>query len=204
MTHAPLLIAILGAESTGKTTLAQALARETRGLWVPEYLREFCETHSRTPTREEQSEILETQAKREIAAQIDAAKHGIGVVFCDTAPLMTAVYSDYIFSDRSLYARAINLHRRYAATIVLDTDLAWVADGIQRDGEHVRKAIDALIASALDSHGLDYARISGGGHERTLAALRVLAPQLRVLAPQLRALAPTMRTLAPTLSAPHR
>jgi nicotinamide riboside kinase len=186
MTKAPLLIAILVAESTGKTTLAQALAQEMRGLWVPEYLREFCETHARTPLREEQVDILETQLKREIAAQINAAKHGVFAIFCDTTPLMTAVYSDYVFGDRSLYLRAIDLHRRYATTILLDTDLAWIADGIQREGEHVRQPIDELIVNALDSQGLSYTRISGDGHERTLAASRALARTLELVAPALK------------------
>jgi nicotinamide riboside kinase len=178
MKASPQRIAILGAESTGKTTLAEALARETHGLWVPEYLREFCDVHARTPTREEQVSILETQVARENEAHRRAADQGLRGVFCDTAPLLTAVYSDYVFGDHSLYPRAAELHRRYALTLLLDTDLAWVADGIQREGAHVREPVDSLIKAALDSNELPYVRLSGGGHERTLAAWHAVAPLL--------------------------
>ncbi|MFS2019786.1 AAA family ATPase, partial [Massilia sp. CT11-108] len=42
-------VALLGAESTGKSTLAQALAARYGTLWVPEYLREFVEVNARVP-----------------------------------------------------------------------------------------------------------------------------------------------------------
>jgi nicotinamide riboside kinase len=40
-------VAILGAESTGKSTLAEALAMYYDTVWVPEYLREFVEVQGR-------------------------------------------------------------------------------------------------------------------------------------------------------------
>ena len=75
------VIALLGAESTGKTTLARQLAETLRAgtrrvALVEEYLREFCEVHGRTPTREEQLPIAQEQARRIDAA---AATHEIVV-----------------------------------------------------------------------------------------------------------------------------
>ena len=105
MNH-PKLICLLGAESTGKTTLARQLAANFDCPWVPEVLRTFCDEQGRTPTREEQSEVLETQHRQVLSAQALARQNKAPFVFCDTAPLLTAVYSDFVFGDGALYARA--------------------------------------------------------------------------------------------------
>ena len=65
-----LVIAVLGAESTGKTTLARSLADELarrtglRAAWVPETLREWCDRTGRTPAAHEQADIAAEQHRR--------------------------------------------------------------------------------------------------------------------------------------------
>ena len=165
------LICILGAESTGKTTLAQALARHFDCPWVPEYLRQFCQTQGGTPEREEQAQVIETQVRWESEALERAHQQQARFVFCDTAPLLTAIYSNYIFSDPSLLPQGRALHASYALTLLLAPDIDWVADGLQRDGEHVRAPVHRLIEQELAALGLPVARISGQGPQRLAAAL---------------------------------
>jgi nicotinamide riboside kinase len=177
-----LRIAILGAESTGKTTLAQALVQRLRddtGLrvaWIPEYLREWCERSGRTPRPEEQAGIADEQGRR-----IDEAAGSHDVVLCDTTPLMVSVYSEFVFGDRSLHARALAWHARCALTLVTALDLPWQADGHQRDGPQVRVPVDGLVRAALHDAGIGYAVVSGEGTARTDAAVaaveRALAPR---------------------------
>ena len=74
------VIAVLGAESTGKTELARALAArlQQRGITttlVGEYLREWCEREGRTPRPDEQAAIAAKQTRR-IA---EAARRGVVV-----------------------------------------------------------------------------------------------------------------------------
>ena len=164
------LICIIGAESTGKTTLAQALAQHFNGLWVPEYLRAFCQTRHRTPTRAEQSLILETQFVDECAARVLARQQQAQYVFCDTAPLLTAIYSEFVFGDTALYPRARALHTRYALTLFLQPDIAWVADGVQRDGEQVRAPVTQIIARELAALGAPVVNICGEGEARFVAS----------------------------------
>ena len=166
----PLLICLVGAECSGKTTLAQALAAHFSGLWVPESLRTFCEVHGRTPNKEEQSEVLECQLFLETELLAQARREACNHVFCDTAPLLTAVYSEYFFSDKSLYARAHALHSGYSLTILLAPDLPWQPDGIQRDGPNVRDRVHSLIERELTLHPR-VARISGYGASRLQAAI---------------------------------
>ena len=172
--NTPKLICIIGAESTGKTTLVQALATHFDCPWVTEHLREFCESRGRTPTQHEQSLILETQVSNEVAAQFTANQRNRRYVFCDTAPLLTAIYSDFVFNDNSLYARARALHSRYALTLLLQPDIAWVADGLQRDGAHVREPITALIERELVAINAPVVRISGQGDARVQAATHAI------------------------------
>lgn len=160
------LIAIVGAESTGKTALAQALAQQLGGVAVPELLRGWCEREGRTPRPDEQAAIALAQT-----AAIDAAALTAEVVICDTTALMTAIYSDYLFQDASLLPAALAFHRRCALTLLTALDLPWVADGLQRDGPHVQAPVDAAIRAALASAGVGWQRVAGQGEARLEAAL---------------------------------
>ena len=166
----PKLICLIGAECTGKTTLAQGLAQEFSGRWVPERLRLFCDAMGRTPMQHEQTDILEQQARDEMNALEEAVRDQQDYVFCDTAPLLTAVYSEFVFGDTSLYARARELHTRYAMTLVLEPDLPWIADGLQRDGAHVQMPIHKKIMQELNSMGCMPNPVAGLGPTRAAIA----------------------------------
>lgn len=167
----PLLICLIGAECTGKTTLAQHLARALSGRWVPERLRLFCDALGRTPMQHEQIDLLEQQASDESVALEEATRDQQRYVFCDTAPLLTAVYSDFVFGDTSLYPRARALHARYALTLVLEPDLPWIADGLQRDGVHVQQPIHNRIRLELQALACPVVSIAGFGPARLQRAL---------------------------------
>src|ERR1019366_5432898 len=90
------VVALLGAESTGKTTLVTAIgaalsARGPRVALVTEVLREFCVEQGRTPRQDEQIAIAREQTRR-----IDAAATHAEIVVADTTALMIAVYSDLV------------------------------------------------------------------------------------------------------------
>ncbi len=173
----PQLICLIGAECTGKTTLAQALAAKMSGLWVPEYLREFTAKKGRTPLHSEQAQILQQQLRLQDATLEQARQQRCAWVFCDTAPLLTAVYSDCVFGDASQYPEALALHARYAVTLFLQPDIPWVADGLQRDGVTSRAAVHAAIARAMNIHGNPWAvvRIEGTAAQRLSAAIAVIS-----------------------------
>ncbi|MCZ2496263.1 AAA family ATPase [Xylophilus sp. Kf1] len=183
----PLAIALLGAESTGKTTLAQALAQALRNsgqqvTLVPEYLREWCDRERRVPRAEEQMPIAAEQARR-----VDAALRmtDVDIVIADTTPVVTAVYSDALFGDVSLYPFALQHQRLYAATLLAGLDLPWVADGWQRDGPHLRATIDAGVRTALANNGIGWRVVYGSGEARVMSALSALGPLAFGAAPPL-------------------
>jgi nicotinamide riboside kinase len=179
MNDGALRIAVLGAESTGKTTLAAALAPRLalytglRVAWVPEWLREWCDHVGRTPRAHEQASILRGQHER---IEVAAATHD--VVICDTTALMTAVYSRIVFGDRTLDARAVELHRRMNLTLLTALDLPWVADA-QRDGPQVRVPVDDALRELLNGNGLPWSLVAGSGAARLEAAVDAVGPLLR-------------------------
>jgi len=164
------VIAIVGAESTGKSQLAEDLraalaATGRRVARVDEYLREFCDRLGRTPHQDEQAGIAAEQTRR-----IAAAADSHDIVLADTTALMTAVYSQWVFDDRSLYGLALQAHRRCDLTLLTALDMPWQADGWQRDGAHVREPVDNLVRAALQGHGTAYSVIGGLGPRRLAAA----------------------------------
>ncbi|MFZ9162429.1 MAG: AAA family ATPase, partial [Burkholderiaceae bacterium] len=66
-------IAVVGAESTGKTSLVQSLSEQVGAVVVPEYLRQFVEQHGRVPTQAEQATLMQEQIRAEQAAVDQAA-----------------------------------------------------------------------------------------------------------------------------------
>lgn len=178
------VIAIVGAESTGKSTLAVALAArisEQTGLRccvVDEVLREWCEQAGRTPLAHEQRGIATEQQRR-----IDTAAAGHDIVVADTLPLMVAVYSQLLFDDSSLVPMAIAAQRSAALTLLTALDLPWVADGLQRDGAHVREPVDRAVRALLNAHGLGWSVVGGQGTARVEQAFNAVRPLLATLAP---------------------
>ena len=136
---------------------------------VPEFLREWCDAQSRTPRADEQLGIATEQARR-----VDASP-AHDVLIADTTPLMIAIYSDMLFDDQSLYDMALTHQRNYDVTLLTGLDLPWVADGLQRDGPHVREPVDALIRAALARGKINYQVVYGGGDARFESALKCIA-----------------------------
>jgi nicotinamide riboside kinase len=168
------VVVLLGAESTGKTTLAHALgaalaARGTKVEVVEEALREFCASEARTPRSDEQAMLAARQSERIATATARAE-----VVVADTSALMIALYSELVFADKSLYDSALAAQARCDLTLVTALDLPWQADGLQRDGPQVRGPIDALLRGALARRGIAFTTIAGQGEERVAAALRAI------------------------------
>ncbi len=172
----PLRIAIVGAESTGKSWLTQALAGILRDRGqavhtVDEVLRHWCDRAGRTPQRHEQMAIAQQQAD---AAHPVAHQSPDTWLLSDTTPLMTAIYSHLLFDDERLYPMALAHQTLYDITLVMGLDLPWVPDGLQRDGPQVRGPIDTLVRQALERSGTPYRVVYGQGPRRLDNALLAL------------------------------
>lgn len=167
-------IALLGAESTGKTTLAAALASHYNTLWVPEYGRIFVEQHGRLPKVEEMLGLAQAQ----IVLEEQYAQNASNVLFCDTTPLTTALYSQYYFGQCASELTELAAHHSYDLVLLMDDDIPWVADGIQRDGVHIRAILQPIFKQMLHQFGIIYHLISGDLPQRMAHVQRLIKPFL--------------------------
>lgn len=175
------VVAVLGAECTGKSTLAgqlrdALLTRGTAAVVVPEALRAFGSRHGRTPQAHEQQAIADAQT----ALIADAAQQHPFVI-ADTTALMTAVYSEQYFRDTSLYAQSLRDHRRCDLTLLATPDLPWQADGVQRDGPAAQRTADGLLRQALELGTVAYAVVAGPGPARLRMAMAALERALATM-----------------------
>lgn len=163
-------VAILGAESTGKSTLAAALAIHYDTVWVPEYLREFVETEARVPYEGDQFRIAQIQMERERAAEAFAR----GFLFCDTTPLMTAIYSGVYWGRVDPQLAALDRLHDYAVTLVTAPDGPWVPDGLQRESEAVRQSVHQAVIEKLERRAIAYTLVTGSLEQRMPEAQQAL------------------------------
>lgn len=161
-----LRIALLGAESTGKSTLIHALAQQLREAGhrvavVPEQLRLWCDQAGRHPSPEEHRAIAQAQ---EDAA--DAAASGADVVLQDTSALQVAIYGGLVFPDDPTWRMALQRQRACDLTLLAGLDLPWVDDGRWRGGPQVRASVDAQLRTHLLGASLPFRVIYGQGQAR--------------------------------------
>ncbi len=157
-----LRVAILGAESSGKSTLAEALAHRYQTLWVPEYLREFVDTHARVPFEDDQAGIARTQREREDAAAAKAKRY----LFCDTTPMMTAIYSRWYWGRVDGELAALDAGHPYGLTLVAAPDGPWAPDGLMRESPEVRERVHEQLLALLAERQIPYTMVQGGLEER--------------------------------------
>ena len=176
---------ILGAESSGKTQLSQALALrlQNHGIaceWVGEHLRSWVRQHQRTPQAHEQAAIAAAQAQACLDAhqRLSRLSAPLAVLIADTTPLMTALYSQHYFGDASGIDNGVVFERGADQRWLMGLDLPWQPDPGQRDGPAHRDAMDTTLRHTLANAKLSYAVIYGTGEQREQAAWLALQSAL--------------------------
>ena len=137
-------VAIIGPESTGKSTLAKELAEQFKGTYVPEYAREFVERKGRKElTYDEVCEIAREQIKSisEAVCQSEGRSvfHQAQPVFFDTELIVTKVWFEYAFGKVPEWlTEAI---KTYPMDLYLLTypDIPWVPDPARYNGSQAMR-----------------------------------------------------------------
>jgi nicotinamide riboside kinase len=140
---------IIGAESTGKSSLAHALGAQLGGLVVPERLRLWCIEHGRSPRADEQVQLMGVQIRDQVSALEVCAARQLDWCVLDSGPIMTAAYSEFYFGDTSLWPAAFQTLDSVSAVVWCRPGGVWVADPGMRDGPKTQRQVDALLASRM-------------------------------------------------------
>ncbi len=162
-------VAILGGESSGKTTLARALARQLATVWVPEYGRQLWEQRGGVLGFGDMLQIGQQQCAREQVL----AQQAYRWLVCDTSPLVTAFYSEALFGAVDPGLQQLS-QRPYAVTLVCAPEFDFVQDGTRQDAAF-RQRQHAWYLAELARRGVAYTLLAGSVGERVARAARILA-----------------------------
>jgi len=169
-----LRIAFVGAECSGKTSLAQSLtdvfSKEYPSAYVPEYLRLFVDQENRTPRPDEQVGIAMEQQSLERTLANDLIKQHnkpeFVLLFCDTTPLMTCIYSEVVFGGTNPDLFKLAKAHDYDLTIFTQNDFPWQEDGLQRDGPVVQTKVHFRVKARLEELKIPYESAFGHAEQR--------------------------------------
>lgn len=163
-------VVVTGGESTGKTTLARALAEAHAGVWVPEAAREAALAKSSPLGPEDVEPIARAHVAAADAALREARERGLALLVLDQDLLSTVVYARHYYGSCAPWIERLAVERLGDLYLLCHPDLPWAADGI-RDRPVGRDEIHSLFRDALAGAGANVVEVSGAGEARTSRAL---------------------------------
>jgi NadR type nicotinamide-nucleotide adenylyltransferase len=161
-------VCLLGAESTGKTTMAAALAERFDTVWVPEYGRGYTEAGREAGApwhTDELVHIVRIQAwlERELAAQATRA------LVCDTDAFTTSVFHDVLVGGpQPAELREAVERERYDLFLLCGTDVPFVQDGWRDERARTRIEMHERYRRFLEERGERWLLLEGD-HETRLS-----------------------------------
>lgn len=161
----------LGAESTGKSTLAEALADDLDTIFVPEYGREVWEQKHRQLTLDDYVHI----AKHHLELEDELRQRANRFLFVDTNPLTTMLLC-YAFEGDGLPELtdlARRAERRYAHVVLCANDIPFTQDG-WRENERWRTRVQGMVRFDLAVRGIPYMEVRGSVEARVRQVRRAL------------------------------
>lgn len=166
-------VCFIGAPSTGKSTLARAMAQRYKTEWMPEFGAEYWLEHQvdRRITLEQFEEIAPEHNRREDILILQSRRY----LFCDTSPITTYVFSkDYHgCAGPVLTQLAKDAEKRYDLFFLCDTDIPY-ADTWDRSGDQKRHWFQKQIVSDLMERRVPFFRVGGKLEERIEQVDKVL------------------------------
>lgn len=160
------VVVVTGAESTGKSTLAAALAEALRAPLSLEYARAFAELVERPLVVGDVESIALGQRRNEDEAMGRAAG---GLAILDTDLRSTLVYARFYYGWAPSWLESAVAVRVPALYLLCGTDVAWVSDPV-RDGPDVRETVQRAISASVRASGALVVDVHGSAVQRLEAA----------------------------------
>ena len=162
-------IAILGPESTGKSTLAKQLAEHFHTVFVPEYARQYLNELDRD------YEFLDLKkiAKGQMALEKEKIKHGNKLIFCDTELTVLKIWSELKYGKCDPWILNSLAKQEYDLYLLMDTEIDWSPDPL-REHQHLRDNLLELYKIELNERQIPFKIISGTGDKRFSNAINIV------------------------------
>lgn len=172
-------IAITGPESTGKSLLAEQLAKHYQTRWVPEFARTYIDTLGRPYEEHDILTIAKGQLELEKAGE-QSLERGTGhepYLFCDTELLVTKIWSEVKFGRCDPWILQRLDRHSYALYLLCYIDTPWEADP-QREHPHLRERLFSLYYDEMLERGWNFRVVTGLGEARVRNAIKFIEEKL--------------------------
>lgn len=176
MNKTPKIIAITGAESTGKSTLAKQLSDSYNGIIIPEFAREYIENLHRKYTYSD----VEFIAKQQVGSLHEAKKRNTTFIFLDTWLIITKVWFELVYQKEPKWLLPELEQTKIDLFLLCDTDLPWIADNVRENGGENRLLIQKKYIEFLEKYNLKYELISGNNKTRFKSAKLKIEELLKI------------------------
>ncbi len=160
-------IAIVGPESTGKSTISSQLADHYNTVWVPEFARAYCAALTEPCTWQDEINMFRGQLELEREYIPRANK----ILICDTTFITVKIWSDHMFGESPQEVLDELPKHPYDLYLLMDIDLPWKEDPL-RDFPDLREHFMEVWHKELEALDANYSLISGSDEERLQNAIR--------------------------------
>tara|TARA_R110000772_G_scaffold71427_3_gene156590 strand:- start:3442 stop:3969 length:528 start_codon:yes stop_codon:yes gene_type:complete len=167
-----------GPESSGKTTLASALASYYSAPLVPEQARTYLDSkkNSNPAFKYQQSDLLAI-AKQQLAAEQSALSLKTEHIFCDTDLLVLIIWSEVRFGNCDTwiieqFEKCISNNQRHY--LLCDWQIPWEADAL-REHPEAREQLFRRYQKKMKEYGIIYTAVSGSTMQRFKQAYAAIA-----------------------------
>lgn len=163
-------ICLTGAESTGKSRLAEELARHFEGSVCFEFARDYVLEVKRPLTADDVEPIARGQMRKEDEATINCISD---LLLLDTDLVSTVAYARYYYGECPKWIERAARARLADVYLFLDIDVPWIEDDA-RDAGADRELVHEHFQRVLDEFGANYVLIRGDWDERRAAAIAAI------------------------------
>ena len=158
-------VTVTGSESTGKTWLAERLARRFETVCVPEFARAYL-VQKAAPL---DASDVEPIARGQMKSEDEALRRARDLAILDTDLVSTVVYAEHYYGSCPAWVEHSARKRLAQLYLLCDVDVPWVAD-VARDSPEAREKIHAAFAEHLERYGARYTLVRGTWDQREAAA----------------------------------
>jgi len=185
MEQKPLIkVAVIGPESTGKSTLCELLALHYQTQWCPEFAREYLLAHGMNYTFDDllfiakgqlamEDEYIEEVRKTVSSGLTDFPSFRL--LFIDTDMYVMKVWCEFVFGNCHKWILEQIVKRKYDLYLLCNTDLPWVKDELREYPDlKTRDRLYYIYKDLMINQSTPWVDISGDSDERLQKAIKAV------------------------------
>ncbi len=153
-------VCIFGPESTGKSMLAENLAKHFDTVHVKEYARSLLDLKEGKRKGTVDYKDLSLIARGQIASEEALAKQANKVLFCDTDLLTTEIWGNILFGKCPEWIKQESKKETYDRYLVLNENVPFTSDKQRYGGDKRQLSLERCIVE-LEARGRKYSVITG-------------------------------------------